>query len=327
MDNYDRALADMMRLRQSKKNAGKDLRRLSLHFRLRVLDLLTLFVKKHPANPLILDLLEPMLDAFHGARTGTENVVLHDRLLALFRKVCKPNEYPTIGEGAGCAPTEAFKSLFQELLQRAQKTVHRDDLSLVSLALLFLVRIWVPLGDAQGATAEGAWVVAQYSGALSNYLISKKSSLNTKFFTEFIARFPVLGLALAAPLIHLSVAGTKEFQRIEAFNLLRVLFQSKGDLKSQAVSSLGPSLGKALVTALAGCSATEKMDKRAKLALQTINDYVTLVKKTSGKVALGVGVSQALAKAAGSDKLKKFINNLVRNAKLDFDFSLLNSKK
>jgi DNA polymerase phi len=327
MDNYDKALADMMRLRQAKKNAGKDLRRLSLNFKLRVLDLLAVFVKKNPENPLILDLLKPMLDAFHAARGGTENVVLHDRLLVLFRKLCKPSEYPCIGDGAGCVPTETFKSLFEELLRRAQKTVHRDDLSLVSLALLFLVRMWVPLGDAQGSTAEASWVVAQYSLALKNYLTTKKSALNTKFFTDFIARFPVLGFALTEPLIQLSYSGTKEFQRVEAFALLRVLFQSKGDLKSQAVSSLGPSLGKALIAALTGRTAEEKMDKRAKIALQTVNDYVTLVKKTSGKVDLGTGVSQALAVAAGSDKLKKFINNLVRNAKLDFDFALLKSKK
>jgi len=276
---------------------------------------------------LILDLLKPMLDAFHAARTGTENAVLHDRLLALFRKVCKPSEYPTMGEEVGRVPTDVFKSLFHELLQRAQKTVHRDDLSLVSLALLFLVRMWVPLGDSQGATAEGAWVVEQYSTALSNYLTTKKSALNTKFFTEFIARFPVLGFGLGAPLIRLTSAGTKEFQRIEAFNLLRVLFQSKGDLKSQAVSALGPNLGKALIASLSGGVAEEKLDKRAKIALQTVNDFVTLVKTISGKVDLGSGVSEALVAAADSDKLKKFINNLVRNAKLEFDFSLLKAKK
>jgi hypothetical protein len=282
-----------------------------------VLDLLTLFVTKHPANPLILDLLKPMLDAFHAARVGKENVVLHDRLLALFRKVCKPSEYPSIGEKTGCVATETFKALFQELLQRAQKTVHRDDLSLVSLALLLLVRIWVPQADTQGVTVEGTWVVDQYSAALSSYLSTKKSTLNTKFFTDFIARFPVLGFALASPLISLSSEGPKEFQRIEAFNLLRVLFQSKGDLKSQSVSSLGPSLGKALVVALSSDMAEEKIDKRAKTALQTVNDFVTLVKKTSGKVDLGQGVSQALATAAGSLKLRKFVNNLVRNAKLE----------
>lgn len=57
-----------------------------------------------------------------------------------------------------------------------------------------------------------------------------------------------------------------------------------------------------------------------------MNDYVTLTKKAQAKVNLGKGISEALAVMAGSNKLKKFVNNLVRNAKLDFDVSLLKKK-
>ena len=37
------------------------------------------------------------------------------------------------------------------------------------------------------------WVVAQYGDALRTYIGKKHSGLNTKFFADFIQRYPVLG--------------------------------------------------------------------------------------------------------------------------------------
>jgi len=45
------------------------------------------------------------------------------------------------------------------------------------------------------------WVVAQYGDALRTYIGKKHSGLNTKFFADFIQRYPVLGNAHLALLI------------------------------------------------------------------------------------------------------------------------------
>lgn len=63
MMEFDAKLSEVFRNRKSFKAEKRDALKAILDFMLRTIDLLEIFVKKQPANPLVLEIIMPALDA------------------------------------------------------------------------------------------------------------------------------------------------------------------------------------------------------------------------------------------------------------------------
>lgn len=63
MQAFDEKLSEVFRNRKSLHAEKRDALKAMLDFKLRTIDLLEIFIKKQPSNPLILDLMLPVLDA------------------------------------------------------------------------------------------------------------------------------------------------------------------------------------------------------------------------------------------------------------------------
>jgi DNA polymerase phi len=63
MMEFDAKLSEVFRNRKSFKAEKRDALKAMLDFKLRTIDLLEIFIKKQPANPLVLEIIMPALDA------------------------------------------------------------------------------------------------------------------------------------------------------------------------------------------------------------------------------------------------------------------------
>ena len=63
MAMFDDKLSEVFRNKKSLKAEKRDALKAMLDFKLRTIDLLEIFIKKQPSNPLVLDIMMPALDA------------------------------------------------------------------------------------------------------------------------------------------------------------------------------------------------------------------------------------------------------------------------
>jgi len=385
IDEYDKALAAMIRLRKQKLTENKELKRQNLHFKLRVLDLIEIFMKHQSKNPLTLLLFSHLLNALAAARASVESKPLYDRIVSLYKnKLCKPKEYPTasLEEGEGDWPMLAVSDLLTELSTRAKKTAHRDGLSLISQACLHMARVLAPDAVQQQDQKEeektqkktkktkksdkstsvsllshplspqASLVVASYQDSLKFFLAKKHSNLNTKFFQDFILRFPLLGIELVPDLLVMSTAACSQFLKGECFLLLNSVLKFKAVLlRSCDVKSLADLVNSSLTENLRDLitdhnepgdvkeeeeskkskksGGSKLLVKRVKVALKFANNYVTLVKSAeqSDKALSSVSGGELVATmeelpSSLVQQLKGLLYNFARNAGIEVELQI-----
>lgn len=216
MEAYDSQLANIVTLRKAKRENAKAVAKETLHFKLRVVDLIEIFLKKQCSNPLVLHTVEPLIDALGGQGGRTpDNKPLHDRVMSVYKKrLCKSKDCPRItkeGDESG-VQLSTVRELMGHLMTRATKTLHRDTLSLISAALQYLTRVSAPSYAATGGEVakadekQAVWLTTLYGESLRGYVGSKKSRLNTVFFSSFVQQCPKLGARLLPALLELAAA-------------------------------------------------------------------------------------------------------------------------
>lgn len=276
LDSYDAHLGNLVRLRNEKKLIHKETAQQSLHFKLRVCDLLEVFFRAQATSPLVFRTFIPLLLAIDASRGNKDAQQLHQRLVTLFKRVCAAKEHPPVTS----ANTQEIRDLMKTLMARAVKTVSRETLALTNLAILFLAKITLPhdpkeqvestvaavagpapakKGKAAAAAVDTptSFVLGLYRAELVPYLsVRHHGLLNTKFFTDFFARFPTLAWSFVSELSALARAKLPEspqaapakptpndalyassaFRRVECFTLLLAIFQHRRVLKEHGLA-------------------------------------------------------------------------------------------
>merc|ERR1719320_917185 len=95
----DQALAAVFKARNQKQNEKKkkkDVKLSLMHFKLRVLDLIEIFIKKQPKDSKILLFLEPLYDVINASNLQSNDQPLFERTLGIVKnKLCTLHEYPS----------------------------------------------------------------------------------------------------------------------------------------------------------------------------------------------------------------------------------------
>lgn len=266
--SYDVHLSNIVRLRNERKSAHKELTLQSLHFKLRICDLIEIFIKTQGSNPIILDMFIPMLLAIDASRGNKDLQTLNQKLVTLYKQLCGNKDRPPMTPEL----ITKIRELQNLLMQRACKSIHRETLHLTNLAILFLIKITIPnegaeqIKETEAALAPPAPVAAAskkskssaaapvdsgvafalnlYRTELIKYISVKHSMLNTKFFTDFATRFPGIAWALVKDLSQMAQAKLPEsdkadhsyaanaFLRNDCFILLGTIFSNRHVLVS-----------------------------------------------------------------------------------------------
>ncbi|XP_072164198.1 myb-binding protein 1A-like protein [Diadema setosum] len=250
------------RSRKNKKEAST----MMLHFKLRVLDLLDIFIKRQQSNPLILDLVVPLLRVVDSSAGHKDNQLLAEKALNIYRnKLCRIKKYPHNLSDSRDKIHETIK----ELLQIAQKAHSVTIVSLVSSGCLFLMRVLrgnevntdpSPLKTRGQRLKEGkkkkgrkeekeeeegekeespgseeptmglidvGRITGLYSEALEDFTMHRATCLHPNLFTDLIDRFPALAWHLSDALTTSVQNGVQLYRRTQACRMLSLLLSKR----------------------------------------------------------------------------------------------------
>ncbi|KAG7275022.1 hypothetical protein CRUP_030541 [Coryphaenoides rupestris] len=253
--------------REEKVKVHKE-KTLILDFKMKVLDLLEVFVSKQAGSPLVLGLVEPLLAVIERSMGSDRHQQEQDfirRVADIFRnQLCRSKVYcKTAGDRQG-----ELHDLLEKLVHKAQK--HTD--SSVSLyyfsASLYLVKV-LRGGLPSAETSEGKTpempssqdlrfmggveverVSALFRQALDSLMTKRNSPLTVQMFVDLCNRFPALGVNLLDTVVLNVSAGVREHQQGQACVLLLRALQNR-DTQQLLAGEAWLQLCRALVEQLA----------------------------------------------------------------------------
>ncbi|XP_074869516.1 myb-binding protein 1A [Carettochelys insculpta] len=251
--------AEQQKRTQAKKDEKEKMRKekiLRRDFKIKVLDLIEVFLAKQPENPLVFDIMEPLLLVIEQSMSSDSDKQEQDFLQKtadIFKnRLCRAKQYcKNVGE----RQTD-LHALLESLVKRASK--HTD--SAVALyyfsASLYLFKVLKgnvareeatpPPSKKKRKTSDGSSaqtdqlpdtgvldlkrVTKVYQEALSGFLSKRKSALTGSMFLDLFGRFPVMCKPLIDTLVKSVTVGARQHQQAQACMLLQKALQTQ-DLK------------------------------------------------------------------------------------------------
>ncbi|XP_059005469.1 myb-binding protein 1A [Mustela lutreola] len=198
--------------RRDEKNKLRKEKVLRRDFQIRVLDLIEVLVTKQPENPLVLELLEPLLDVIRRSmRTSSskqEQDLLHKTARIFTHHLCRSRHYcHDVGRGVG-----ALYAQVERLVQQAGCQVDASLSLYYFNAALYLLRVLKgnstaatvckpqkkekagpkPGGPKASGGLDLSLVTPIFSSALTSFLTKRNSPLTVPMFLSLFSRHPVL---------------------------------------------------------------------------------------------------------------------------------------
>ncbi|PIL30510.1 hypothetical protein GSI_07210 [Ganoderma sinense ZZ0214-1] len=215
-----------------------DAQREATHFKNRVLDLIDIFVKKNPANPLIVRLIFPLVELI--VSTGPDEKQLSDKATGILRnRIGKSKEFPS-----DVSKEDVAKTL-KELHILARKASTPDVLATLNQASLYLSKVLLHAEDL-------APVLNAYLESLHDFVARKASKLNTAFLDDFVKRHPQAAWNIRDDLVKVSGEALNGYRQAQVFHLIQTLvnqLQVLGDKKSEVLAFM-TALRKAILGAM-----------------------------------------------------------------------------
>jgi DNA polymerase phi len=164
-----------------------DLQTESIHFKARILDLYEVFAKKQPTNPLVIELLLPLLNITKNS--GNAAAALSNKASSLIRsRFTKPKDLPLD------LSAQAGKEALEGIHDLARKSYSGEFTALCSICSVFVARAM----DANNSDKE---VVEVYSKTLEEYMTHKATQLHATFLNDYFKRHAIRAWPLHSTLV------------------------------------------------------------------------------------------------------------------------------
>ncbi|XP_077361529.1 myb-binding protein 1A-like protein [Festucalex cinctus] len=239
----DKSLSVLFSEQQQKIQAKKDAKAkmqkektLVCDFKIKVLDLVEVFVSRQAGNPLVLDLLEPLLNMIErGMRSGNgqQQQDFLRRAADIFNnQLCRSKTYCRSAENK----REELHNLLDKLMTKAQKLSESSVGLYYFSAALYVVKVLRGPPAAQSkeeaalrfmGNADVERVSGVFREALRSFMSHRKSPLTAQMFTDLFNRFPVLCVNLLDATLPHVASGVREHQQGQACVLLLRAIQNK----------------------------------------------------------------------------------------------------
>ncbi|RLN45112.1 hypothetical protein BBO99_00003800 [Phytophthora kernoviae] len=288
------AIVGQVKVRSQRKKDVKRARVQTMHFQLRVLDLLQVFVSqsleesedaaaKH--STLVLSLVAPLfLVLTRVQKSDSQKRVLRDRLqVVLLHKVLRSKDKISATKAAQNEALDALRQVMEVVRTTPLEKEHAGKVA--SAAVVYLVRV---LCSSEASIEEEVQQLMRE--AVLDSFTKKHSRFPRASFEELLTKFPAVGArVLLAPLVAVAAASEKktddesevraaidDFSQCEVFRLLTVLLrgssklQQSGDLtKAQrsAFTNVQKSLKTAIVRQLTSENVKQLKPKRMKVVM------------------------------------------------------------
>ncbi|KAI9456638.1 DNA polymerase phi-domain-containing protein [Lactarius psammicola] len=201
-DQLAQLFKDRIRGKKSKEGAQRE----AIHFKNRILDLLSILVKNQPKSAHIMQTLIPLLTlAFSDEKQ------LSEKAIGLLRsRIDKLKVVPSTIDVAKAS------DILNDLHVRARRVHSGDALAAISFCSLYVSKALLYVGaDTTVRTA--------YTLSLVDFTERKASDLNTDFFSDFIKRHPRTAWDMREVLLAAPAKAVNAYRRGQAYILLQVL--------------------------------------------------------------------------------------------------------
>jgi len=285
MENMDKALAAVFKVRNQVKDEKKkkrDLEKDILHYKLRVMDLIEIFIKKQPKNPLILQIMNPLLEVLKSTSSKNEQVLFQRTMGILKNKLCQLHEYPE----ASSLNVEDTHNQIKDLFDVSKTMMSLQISNAVGLAIVYLVRVLRGSVESKGpsvpetrgqrkkrkAKAEAEDDVEKPSDGgcldedvliscckdvLSDFMTKRSSHVQPAIFKELMQRFPSLGWKIGMLLPEYLYTACNTFRKMKACELLQNMLSKKHASYSDSMEQILPSLSTGISKVLLYSSETD----------------------------------------------------------------------
>ncbi|RDX52694.1 hypothetical protein OH76DRAFT_1399938 [Lentinus brumalis] len=288
----DDKLAAAFKARAAEKGTRKDVdaQREATHFKNRVLDLIDIFVRKQPTNPLVIRLIMPLVELI--VATGPDEKQLSDKATGILRnRLGKSKDIPT-----SVAVEDAAKIL-EELHELARKASTSDVLTTLNQSSLYLAKVLLHADAVEP-------VQKAYRESLHDFVARKSSKLNTAFFDDFVKRHPQAAWGIRDDLVKATGDALNVYRQMQAFHLLQTLINQLpaiGDRKAEVLAFV-PKLRQAILDTLSNaCSATGATSVQPAQAKEILKLALMAVRQTKRVAQNDAELSSAWEPSKWSD--------------------------
>ncbi|KZO95720.1 hypothetical protein CALVIDRAFT_537706 [Calocera viscosa TUFC12733] len=191
MLQLDDQLAAALRSQVGDKKGQKNAQREATHFRIRVIDLVDIFMSNEPTSELLFQLIVPLLDI--ALFSSSDEAQLSNKATSVLKL--------RLGS-AKDVPEPVTDALAAETLREVYDRMRRADPAPVVLdCCTFLTKVL----SKQGKEASPA-VLDFYNDALKDFVMRRSACAPVALFSKLITSFPVCGWALRETILSLMVA-------------------------------------------------------------------------------------------------------------------------
>ncbi|KAK4812421.1 hypothetical protein QYF61_019655, partial [Mycteria americana] len=226
---------------QAKKDEKDRMRKekiLRRDFKIKVLDLIEAFLTKQSENPLVFDIIEPLLQVIEqcmSSDSDKQEVDFLQKTANIFKNsLCQTKQY--------CKRVDALQEDLHAFVERLVKKACKHTNSSVALyyfsASLYLLKVLrgntsaksstlpTPLPEKQSNTIPQACqllstgcldmerVTVIYQQALTQFLTKRNSALTSSMFNDLFTRFPIMCKPLVDILVKSITAGARQHQQV-----------------------------------------------------------------------------------------------------------------
>uniref|UniRef100_A0A663MN31 MYB binding protein 1a n=2 Tax=Athene cunicularia TaxID=194338 RepID=A0A663MN31_ATHCN len=340
--NISALFAEQQKRIQAKKDEKDRMRKekiLRRDFKIKVLDLIEAFLNKQSENPLVFDVIEPLLRVIEqcmSSDSDKQEVDFLQKTANIFKNsLCRTKQY--------CKRVDALQEDLHAFVERLVTKACKHTVSSVALyyfsASLYLLKVLrgntsdksstpPPLPEKQSNTIPQACqllstgcldmkrVTVIYQQALTQFLTKRNSALTSSMFHDLFKRFPIMCKPLVDILVKSITVGARQHQQAQACLLLQKVLllrelkllmteEEWEELIRECISQVAESLkmvGKCIVKA-----DKEKVARSLELLnilLKTVMEQNLRVKLTElDKVLVALNQSEGLGNSARLDSL------------------------
>jgi DNA polymerase phi len=158
--------------KSTKKNEAKEARQNIIQFKLRILDLISIYIKQQPANVLVLSCLRPLLSLINSTKDRQVGEKSHQ----LVKSLCRSKTLPRVDE-TGVYLVE----ILEDIHQQAQKSSNKAHSTACSQASVFVCKILMQKKDGYIDT-----IGQVYCTSLTAWMKNKSSKVTPQLFFDLV---------------------------------------------------------------------------------------------------------------------------------------------
>uniref|UniRef100_A0A7S3XD69 Myb-binding protein 1A n=2 Tax=Picocystis salinarum TaxID=88271 RepID=A0A7S3XD69_9CHLO len=298
MFKLDKYLVDAFHSARERIFEGKQAAEQVVSFKLRVIGLLEIYVKKCPTSPLLPFSVHRLLKFMQLPLGSTE---LKEGLSGLLKgRICKSKAEAS---GSKITPQTAH-SLLKGALEMASQSNSKEVSSAAEQCSKYLLR--VALGALKATGSAGLDVVTREltTDTVMDYFLKKKCHLSHSFLVGTVTAFPEIGLTMLPKLLS-KHEDLSEFLFLEGMQFMLVIMRSCTSKFAKEIHGVLQShpepMGGVLLLALSRQWTKQKrMNEAIKLVHQVLLQMLKLQKQVDQELSLPLSSCQKITEAAKS---------------------------